>query len=48
MHDDYEYRLAQQREEWRDEVEKVFRSFSFGLLLLAAGLLAVFLYLVLR
>ncbi len=48
LHDDYEYRLAQRRDELNDEAEKVARSFSFGLLLLAAGLLAIFLYLVLR
>ena len=48
MHEDYEYRLAEQREEIRDEGGRVGRSFSFGLLLLAAGLLATVLYLVLR
>ncbi len=48
MHSDYEYRLAEQHEEIRDETGRVGRSFSFGLLLLALGLLATVLYLVLR
>ena len=48
MHEDYEYRLAEQHEEIRDESGRVGRSFSFGLLLLALGLLGMVLYLVLK
>ena len=48
MHEDYEYRLAEQREEIRDETGRVGRSFSLGLLMLATGFLAMILYLVLR
>ena len=47
MHEDYEFRLAETHEELRDETGRVGRSFSFGLLLLAIGLLLTVLYLVL-
>lgn len=47
LRDDYEIRLAEQREELQDETDRVARSFTFGLILIALGVLATFLVLLL-
>ena len=45
LHDDYEIRLAEQREELQDETDRVAKSFTFGLILIALGVFVTFLVL---
>ena len=47
LHGDYEIRLAEQREELQDETDRVTKSFTFGLILIALGVFATFLVLLL-